>query len=97
MLFKYKPLLDDEFKVTGFLKSITGDTLGSFECITEAGVVFSANPKDDFGTDAKKKQIWDNQKDYLGKFITVEFLEYTADGKPRHPRAKGFRKGKSQD
>jgi len=96
-IFKYKPLMDGEYKIVGFKKSITGDTLGSFECEDENGVRFSANPMNDFGTDAKKLEIWNNQKDYLGKWITVIYLELTNDGVPRHGRAKGFRKGKSKD
>ena len=96
-IFKYKPLMDGEYKIIGFKKSITGETLGSFECEDDNGVRFSANPMNDFGTDAKKLEIWNNQADYLGKWITVIYLELTDAGVPRHGRAKGFRKGKSQD
>ena len=98
MLFKHKPLLDSEFEITGFLESLNGNTLGSIEFkMPGTNKIFSATPKDDWGTDAMKKIIWDNQADYKGKFATVEFLEYTPDGVPRHGRVKGFRKGKSQD
>lgn len=102
-LTKYKPMVDDEFQIVGFKKSIAGDTLGSFELAMPDGRTFFANPKDALGSDKVKKEIWDNQSDYLGKWVTVEFLEYTkpdagyAIGLPRHPRAKCFRKGKSQD
>jgi ATP-dependent DNA ligase len=98
MIFKHKPLLDDDFEITGFLESLTGNTLGSIEFkMPGTNKIFSATPKDDWGTDAMKKIIWDNQSDYKGKFATVEFLEYTPDGVPRHGRVKGFRKGKSKD
>lgn len=93
-IFKYKPVIDEEFQVTGFKKSITGETLGSLEFTTDKGVKFWGNP---MMTDAEKQLIWDNQKSYLGKWATCVFLEYTADGAPRHPRVKGWRKGKSQD
>ena len=97
-MFKYKPVDDNEFEIIGFKKSITGETLGSFECRTEEGIEFKATPKDDFGTDEIKLKIWNNQSDYLGKFITVEYMGISPDDKkPRHPRAKGFRKGKSID
>lgn len=96
-LLKYKPLLDDEFQIVGFLKSVSGETLGSLQCVMEDGRTFHANLKGALGTDDMKKKIWDNQSDYLGKWVTVEFLEYTEDGKPRLPRAKAFRKGKSID
>lgn len=94
---KYKPVIDKEFMIVGFNKSISGETLGSFECIMEDGRTFSCNLKDSLGTDKMRKEIWDNQQDYIKKFVTVEFLEYTKDGKPRLPRAKAFRKGQSID
>lgn len=107
-LTKYKPLVDDEFEVVGFKKSITGNTLGSIECKMADGRTFFATPKDTLGSDKDKQKIWDNQQDYIGKWLTVEMLEYGAPndedkkngftfGRPRHPRAKSFRKGKSQD
>ena len=97
-MFKYKPVDDGEFEIIGFKKSITGETLGSFICKTEDGIEFSATPKDDFGKDAVKLEIWRNQENYLGKFITVEYMGISPkDKKPRHPRAKCFRKGVSID
>ena len=97
-LTKYKPLCDEEFEIVGFKKSIAGDTLGSLECIMDNGKKFFTNLKDEIGTDAMKQQIWDNQSNYLGKFVTVEYLELTEDeGVPRLPRAKCFRKQKSMD
>jgi len=40
--------------------------------------------------DYMKKHILKNQKDFLGKYVTVEFFEYTDDGSLRHPRITGF-------
>lgn len=96
-LTKYKPMIDDEFQIVGFKKSISGDTLGSLELIMEDGTKFFANLKNEIGDDKTKQEIWDNQANYLSKWVTVDFMEYTPDGIPRHPRAKAFRKGKSQD
>lgn len=97
-LLKYKPFEDDEFEIIGFKKSISGDTLGSIEFKTEAGVTFFATPKNEFGTDAVKQEIWNNKSAYLGKICTVSFMGYSPDdNKPRHPQVKGFRKGKSKD
>lgn len=93
-LIKYKPLIDDEFEIVGFNKSITGETLGSLK-LRINNETFDSDLKDEFGTDKMKKQIWDNKNDYLGKIVTVEFLEYTDDGIPRHPRAKSFRSAKN--
>jgi len=87
---KYKPLIDEEFVVIGFEKSITGETLGSLICDSLNGE-FSTNLKGDIGTDKYKQFIWDNQERFLGQLVTVEFLEYTEDCLPRLPRAKGFR------
>jgi ATP-dependent DNA ligase len=94
---KYKPLMDDEFQIVDFIKSISGDTLGSFVCKLPDGRTFSVNPKGELGTDKKRKEIWDDKESYRYLFLTVEFLEYTKDGIPRLPRAKAFRKGKSID
>lgn len=96
-IFKYKPLIDEEYKIVGFKKSITGETLGSIQCVMSDGSLFNATPAFELGTDAIKKEIWDNQSKYLGKYVTCLFLNYTDDGKPRHCRTKCFRKGKSKD
>lgn len=96
-IFKFKPSMDAEFQIIGFKESISGGTLGSFICKMETGETFSATPMDKFGTNEMKKEIWDNQNDYIGKWITCVFMEYTEAGVPRHPRAKSFRKGKSKD
>lgn len=107
-LTKYKPLEDGEFEIVGFKRSITGNTLGSFECKMTDGRTFFANPKDSLGSDKEKQKIWDNRTSYFGKFLTIEYLEMGTPndedkkngfttGRPRHPRAKSFRKGKSID
>jgi len=90
-LTKYKPLIDDEFEIVGFEESIQKNTLGALVCAMPDGRTFSTNLKGEIGTDKVKKQIWDNQADYLGKWITIEFLEYTK------ARGKTFRAGKSKD
>lgn len=96
-LSKYKPLMDDEFQIVGFKESSEGDTLGSFEIDLGNGQRGYANVKGELGTDQKRKEIWQNQKDYLNLWVTVEFMERTPDGSLRFPQAKAFRKGKSKD
>jgi len=96
-LLKYKPLMDAEFKIVGFKKSITGDTLGALLVEDENGNQFKSDLKGALGTDAAKQEIWDNQTNYLGQYVTIDFLNYTAAGIPRHPKARNFRKGPSQD
>jgi ATP-dependent DNA ligase len=96
-LTKFKPFIDEEFQVVGFKKSITGETLGSFECKMEDGTLIYPNPMGDVGTDAAKLEIWNNKEKHIGKWLNCRFMEYTEDGVPRHPRGMHFRKGKSKD
>lgn len=84
---KYKPLIDIEGTVTGFVRSITGETLGSLNIDN----TYKADLMNDVGTDKYKQFIWENQHLFLGKTVTVQFMEYTDDGIPRHPRVKYFR------
>ena len=84
---KYKPLIDIEGVVTGFVRSITGETLGSLNIDGK----YKADLMNDVGTDEYKQFIWYNQHLFLGKKATIQFMEYTDDGIPRHPRVKAFR------
>lgn len=96
-LLKYKPEEDGEFKLVGFEESTEGNTLGALVLEMPNGETFTAAPKGTIGTDKMRKTIWNNQKDYIGKWVTVNFMEYTIYGKPRNGKAKGFRKGPSAD
>lgn len=96
-LTKYKPVIDDEFQIVGFEESIKKETLGALYIQLNDGRIQRTNLKSELGTDKKRKEIWDNQDIYLGKWVTVEFLEYTDDKKLRLPRAKSERAGKSKD
>ena len=96
-LYKYKPEEDDEFEIVDFERSIQGETLGAFICKMSDGRTFRADTMDELGTDAMKQYIWNHKNEYLGKWVNVKFMEYTFDGKPRHPKARYLRKGKSLD
>lgn len=92
-LFKYKTFIDNEFQCVGFeLERGTKDKCGRITCKTSHGQEFGARPA---CTDAEKIWIWKNQKNLIGKMVTVEFQEYTTtsakDAVPRFPIAKGFR------
>lgn len=94
-LMKYKFWMDEEFKIVGFNKSITGDTLGSIEFIDDRGEKFSATLN---GTDVRQKEIWDNQADYLGLYGTVKYFELTTDRQvPRFGKCIKFRTAPSVD
>lgn len=96
-LIKAKPFIDDEFQIIGFEKSITGNTLGALVCITEKGVLFNCDLKGKIGSDEYKQKIWNNQSEYLKKWVSIEFLEWTPDGKPRNGKAYRFRTGRGID
>ena len=56
-----------------------------FPCdnITEDGKEFHVRPK---GTLQKRINHWRNINNLIGKMLTVEFQEWTPDGKPFHCR-----------
>jgi DNA ligase-1 len=95
--YKYKPVLDAEFKVVAINKSIAGDLAGSLKLELPDGRTFDANPMEELGTDEMKREMYANQSKYIGRWATCVFLEYSPDGIPRNPRVKAFRKGKSKD
>ena len=39
----------------------------------------------------ERERYYNNYLDYIGQLLTVKFQEYTEDGVPRFPVAKGFR------
>lgn len=92
-LLKYKDFCQEEFKVIGFKqkKIVNGAvTLGSItlQCFKDPKVVFNATPT---MTNEEKQNIWENQKDFVGKIATVKFFEKTPKNIPRFPRLIGFR------
>jgi len=89
-LQKYKHFFDAEYKVVGFEQQENEDTLGALICVDDKNRQFKARPK---MTHAAKQEIWDNQKKYLGKVVTVKYQELTMDGTgvPRFPVAIAFR------
>jgi hypothetical protein len=56
--------------------------------MVKPGVTFKVSAP---GTLENKKHIWDNQESFIGQFVTVEFFEWTLDGRPLHPVAIDFR------
>lgn len=87
-LQKYKHFFDAEYTVVGFEQQENEDTLGALICEDTQKRVFKARPK---MTHAAKQEIWDNQKKYLGKRVTVKYQELTSYGIPRFPVAIAFR------
>ena len=95
-LMKFKSFVDAEYKVVGFKKSITGETLGSIEFENESGERFFSTFN---GSDEEQKNIWDNQVNYLGLWGTIKYQELTEGDKgvPRFGKCIKFRKGPSKD
>lgn len=86
-LQKMKSFEDEEFKIIE-IEEGRGKLAGHaiFVCENHDGfgniVPFQVKMK---GTTEKLKEIFENQKDYIGKYLTVQFQGRTAYGQPRFP------------
>ena len=82
-LQKLKPFEDSEFEIIGFTQG-TGVESGCviWECKTKKNKTFMVRPK---GTHSERKQLYKIGKQFIGKWITIKFQEYTNDGIPRFP------------
>jgi hypothetical protein len=86
-LIKVKKCLDQEFLVLNVLAA--KDAWGILECLAPSGDrTFRVSAP---GTIDNKRHILYNRQDYIGKYITVEFFEWTNDGIPFHPVATNWR------
>lgn len=91
-LLKYKQMHDAEFKIVGFLpgEGKFKGYLGAFVCETKDGLKFHAPPK---VTKKRRLELWTLRKEYLGKFLTVQYQELSFQDVPRFPIAKAVRGG----
>nr|AAQ88427.1 kinetoplast DNA ligase k beta [Crithidia fasciculata] len=91
-LLKYKQMHDAEFKIVGFLpgEGKFKGGLGAFVCETKDGTKFNAPPK---VTYKRRLELWGVRKDYLGKYLTVQYQELSSQDVPRFPVAKAVRGG----
>jgi ATP dependent DNA ligase domain/DNA ligase OB-like domain len=88
-LQKYKEFMEEEFAIVGFHDGDALETgLVIWECETLAGLRFSARPR---GTHAHRRELFASAKEYVGRYLTVIFQEYSADGVPRFPVGKSVR------
>lgn len=86
-LLKIKSRLDIEAKVIGIEPSADGWAV--LTCMpSNTNKTFKVVAP---GTMEQKHEIYDNAALYIGKYVTVEFAEFTQDGVPFHPVATGFR------
>lgn len=89
-LQKVKPVLSEEFEVIGGYCVETGREQGTcvFTCKTKKGETFDVRPK---GTLERRRQYWKELAQLKGKMLTVDFQEWTGDGKPFHARGVAIR------
>jgi DNA ligase 1 len=89
-LLKYKQMHDAEFKIVGFLpgEGKFKGGLGAFVCETKDGLKFNAPPK---VTYKRRTELWGLRKEYLGKYLTVQYQELSSQDVPRFPVAKAVR------
>jgi len=80
-LVKVKKCMDQEFLVINILPSKDGWAI--LECNVGTKSFRVSAP----GTIENKYHIYNNKEKYIGRWITVEFFEWTNDGKPFHPSA----------
>jgi len=90
-LQKYKEFMEEEYLIIGF-KEAEGRDKGTviWKCITHDEKDFWVRPR---GTLQKRRDLFQNGDDYIGKKLTVIYQELTEEGKPRFPVGKAIRDG----
>jgi ATP-dependent DNA ligase len=88
-LQKHKSFLEEEFEIENFHDGDGHDkNMVIWECKTSTGRKFSVKPR---GTFEERRAMFINASMYIGKYLTVIFQEYSADGIPRFPVGKSIR------
>lgn len=88
-LLKVKQFHDGEYKVIDIVKS--QDALPRecvVLCITKDGKEFKVNPK---MTHEEREFMWNNKKQFIGKYYQIKFFEFTEDNIPFHAVGIHFR------
>lgn len=88
-LQKYKEFEDDEFEVVDVVDGV-GKEKGAavFVCHTKDGQEFKTRPE---GTYERRKEVFKDRIDYIGKIITVRYQNLSDTGIPRFPVGVGLR------
>jgi len=88
-LQKYKEFMEEEFRIVGFHEGEASETgCIIWECSNSSGATFSVRPR---GTQAYRRELFSKGEEFIGKFLTIIFQEYSTDGIPRFPVGKGVR------
>lgn len=90
-LIKVKKFLDDEFKITGMHLSKDGLPMINFE--TGRGTIGKATAP---GSMQEKQAHWGNIENVVGKFVHLEFSQWTKDDIPFHPTATAILEHKDE-
>jgi ATP-dependent DNA ligase len=90
-LIKVKHFLDDEFKITGM--SLSKDGLPMIHYDTGRGTIGKATAP---GSMAEKHAHWQNVDNVVGKWVHLEYSQWTKDDIPFHPTATAILDSKTQ-
>jgi len=81
--------MEEEFEIVGFHDGEGVDReLVIWDCITKEGKQFSVRPRTTF---EERRRLFKEASNYLGKYLTVIFQEYSPDMIPRFPVGKAIR------
>lgn len=90
-MVKFKYCQDKEYEVIGY-KDASGDRAG---CVVwklkdpqNDKIIFHSQQ---MGTLEEQRYLYEHADDYIGKLLTIKFMNLTADGVPFQPRAIRFR------
>lgn len=84
-LIKLKDFQDAEFLIDEIYRSEKGRPMAT--CLTDEGLPFDVVLP---GTMNEKEYYLTNREQYIGKYMTIEFSQWTPDGLPFHAVAKCF-------
>ncbi len=88
-LQKLKLFMEEEFEIINFHDGEGHDkNMVIWECKTGCGKLFSVKPR---GTFEERRIMFATASTQIGRFLTVIFQEYSADGIPRFPVGKSIR------
>ena len=88
-LLKAKVFEDAEFELVGFQEDVRGGFVGAFIVKDKKGAVFNAGSS---GQSVEvRTEMWNNQKDYIGKMATIAYFGLSEYNIPRFPKFKGVR------
>lgn len=90
-LQKLKDMMDEEFEIVGGNEGI-GKSVGqcTFLCVNREEKIFGVRC---IGAKGVRIEQWNNLDDYVGKFISVKFQNYSKEGIPIFPVGMSIREG----